>query len=89
MVFKTKNGIVITDEMLDEIADAFERGQWPGTSSRIVKGRPLILGEPLKSVTFKDTANELAAMDKRAASLNMSRSDYLRYLIRQDLASAI
>ena len=88
MSITTKNGIEITDEMMEEIADAFERGEWPGTESRIVKGRPLMLGEKLQSVTFKVPARKIEAIDRKAASIDVSRSDYLRSLVDKDLATA-
>ena len=48
----------------------------------------LKFGEPLQFVGFKDTPQKVAAMDERASKLGMSRSDYLRSLVRKDLASA-
>ena len=84
----TKNGIELTDEMIEQIAEAFERGEWPGGESRIVQGRPLMFGEELQSVTFKVPIRKVAALDRKAAGLDMSRSDYLRRLLDEDLASA-
>jgi len=88
MGLMTKNGIELTDEMIEQIAEAFERGEWPGDKSRIVQGRPLMLGEKLQSVTFKVPMRKVAALDQKAAGLDMSRSDYLRRLLDKDLASA-
>jgi len=88
MGIKTKSGIELTDEMIEQIANAFERGEWPGTKSRIVQGRPLLLGEELQSITFKAPTRKVAALDRKAASLDMSRSDYLRRLLDEDLAMA-
>ena len=42
----------------------------------------------MQFVGFKDTPQKVAAMDERASKLGMSRSDYLRSLVRKDLASA-
>ena len=39
----------------------------------------------MKSITYRDTEAEVRRMDERAKSLSMSRSDYLRYLVRKDL----
>ena len=86
MGIKTKSGVELTDEMMDQIAEAFERGEWPGAESKIVKGRPLMLGEELQSVTFKMPARKVAVLDHKAASLDMSRSDYLRNLLDNDLS---
>ena len=84
----TKNGVELTDEMIEQITEAFERGEWPGTESKIVRGRPLMLGEELQSVTFKVPVRKVAVLDSKAASLDMSRSDYLRRLLDKDLATA-
>jgi hypothetical protein len=88
MTITTKNGTVLTDEMMDQIADAFERGEWPGTESHILQGRPLMFGEELQSVTFKAPVRKIAAIDRKAAKLEVSRSDYLRSLVDKDLGAA-
>ncbi len=88
MGITTKDGTYISDEQLEDIAQMFERGEWPEGKTHILRGRPLILGEELQSVTYRDTKRKVAAMDKRAKTLHMSRSDYLRDLVSKDLASA-
>ena len=86
MSIVTKNGVELTDELMEQIAEAFERGEWPGTESRVVQGRPLMLGEKLRSVSFKVPSRKVDALDQKAARLDMSRSDYLRHLVDSDLA---
>ncbi len=54
---------------------------------KVTMGRPPLYEEPLKSISFREAASKVAAMDKRAASLSMSRSDYIRSLIDRDLAA--
>lgn len=79
----------VTEEKLDEWAEACERGEYPGKpTGEIMVGRPLMFGEEMKPVTFKETASKIAAINARAAELDMSRSDYLRFLVDRDLASA-
>lgn len=79
----------VTEEQLDEWAEACERGEYPGKpTGEIMVGRPLMFGEEMKPVTFKETASKIAAINARAAELDMSRSDYLRFLVDRDLASA-
>ena len=58
----------VTSEQLDEREEAATRGEFPGKSvGEIMVGRPLKFGEKLQFVGFKDTPQEVAAMDKRAA----------------------
>lgn len=71
---------------MEASADSYDRDEWPEGSVHVM-GRPFLYGERMKSVTYRDTAEEVSRMDDRAASLDMSRSDYLRYLVRRDLAS--
>jgi hypothetical protein len=89
MAIMTKGGQMLTDKMIEALGEACERGEYPGVpTGEIIIGRPRLFGEQLKPVTFKETEGKIAAIDKRAASLALSRSDYLRYLVNEDLASA-
>ena len=75
--------------MLDRTAEACERGEYPGKpTGEITVGRPLMFGEEMKPVTFKETETKIAAINARAAELNLSRSDYLHQLVDRDLANA-
>ena len=79
----------VTAEQLDEWEKEAAQGILPGEQvGEIIVGRPLKFGEPLQFVGFNDTPQKVAAMDERASKLGMSRSDYLRSLVRKDLASA-
>lgn len=88
MAITTKNGVVITDEQMEALADMFERGEWPEGESRVVRGRPRMFGDELQSVTFKAPQRKVSALDRKAAEAGMSRSDYLRRLVDRDLARA-
>ena len=79
----------LTREDIEELAAPWEAGDVPGEPvGDIIVGRPLKFGEALKMVGFKDTEGKIEAMDKRADSLGMKRSDYLRWLVDRDLAAA-
>ena len=85
----TKKGNVLTDEDFERMAEACERGEYPGEpTGEIIVGRPLMFGEEMRPVTFKETVSKIAAINARAAELDLSRSDYLRQLVDRDLAKA-
>ena len=67
----------VTQEQIEEWDDMLVRGEIPGVS----------VGEHLRLVGFKETEQKIERMDKRADSLGMKRSDYLRWLVDKDLAS--
>jgi len=78
----------VTAAQIKEWSEAAERGEYPGVAKgEIVVGRPLLFNEELKPVTFKEPISKIFAIDERAKTLNMSRSDYLRSLVEKDLAS--
>ena len=85
----TKSGNVLTDEDIETMAEACERGEYPGEpTGEILIGRPLMFGEDMRAITFKETKSKIERIDERASQLDMSRSDYLRHLIDADLAKA-
>ena len=78
----------ISASKLDEIDERAAKGELPGVPGPVSVGRPLKFGTALKMVGYKEVPETVEAIDRRAGSLGMSRSDYLRNLVRQDLASA-
>ena len=78
----------ISPTKLDEIDEKASRGELPGEPGPVSAGRPLKFGTPLKMVGYKEAPETIEAIDQRANSLGMTRSDYLRNLVRQDLVSA-
>ena len=79
----------LTREDIEELAAPWEAGEIPGVPvGEVIVGRPLEFGEHLKLVGFKETEQKIERMDKRADSLGMKRSDYLRWLVDRDLAAA-
>ncbi len=79
----------VTAEQIEEWDEMMVRGEIPGEPvGEVIVGRPLLFGVELKSVGFKETEEKIEAMDKRADSLGMRRSDYLRWLVDQDLKAA-
>lgn len=79
----------VTAEQIEEWDEMMVGGELPGEPvGEVMVGRPLLFGVELKSVGFKETEEKIVAIDKRADSLGMKRSDYLRWLVDKDLASA-
>ncbi len=79
----------LTREDIEELAAPWEAGEIPGVPvGEVIVGRRLKFGEHLKLVGFKETEQKIERMDKRADSLGMKRSDYLRWLVDRDLAAA-
>ena len=69
----------VTREEIEALAAPWDAGGVDGVSvGEVIVGRPLKFGEHLR----------LERMDKRADSLGMKRSDYLRWLVDKDLAAA-
>jgi hypothetical protein len=77
----------VTAEQLDDLAVPFERGEWPEVKT-VILGRPRLADEELKTVTFKMPLRTVAAVDRLAADCGESRSDFLRGLVEETLASA-
>lgn len=78
----------ITDEQIDTWEADLAAGKFHGEPHEIIVGRPLMFGEEMKHVGFKEPVRKVAAIDRRAAQLGMKRSDYLRGLVDEDLRTA-
>lgn len=78
----------ISEAEVQAAAEPWEHGDVVGEASGPIRiGRPLKFGESLQFVGFKLPAQQAEAMDLRASSLGLSRSDYLRQLVYADLAN--
>lgn len=86
MTYRTAKGTLLTDELLDEWAEACERGEYPGTPGEIVVGRPRISVEDLATITFKLPKSQVAALDETAKRAGETRSQFLRSLVNDALA---
>lgn len=78
----------ISPERIAQIDEDASRGVLPGEAGPVVTGpgRPPLFEEPMRQVTFKETDAKLSAMDERARQLGLSRSEYLRQLVDNDLS---
>lgn len=76
-----------------EQLDAWEKDASQGIlhgepRGEVIVGRPLLFGEAMRQVGFKEPIRKIEAIDRRAKQLGMKRSDYLRHLVDEDLAAA-
>lgn len=85
MQYVTREGGVLTDRDIEEIAERLERGELPGKWGRILVGRPRISSEQLKLIGFKVPESAVRAFDEKAARNGQTRSQRLRQLIERDL----
>lgn len=77
-----------TSEEMDRIASTFERGDWPGSTTRILVGRPRLCEEPMKSIAARVPSSLVLAFDAKASSCGETRSQRLRKLIESDVMNA-
>ena len=91
MEYRTKSGDVITDEMLDRLAEACEQGKYPGTPGEIIVapvGRPpLCAGEDLVTIAFKVPRSSRDMLDERARQERKTRSGLMRKILDDVLVS--
>ncbi len=88
MAYRTKSGAILTDEMLEELTEKAERGEYPGKPGKIVvapPGRPPLCDEELVTVAFKIPRSCRDRMDEKAMSLNETRSQFLRDVLEAAL----
>lgn len=89
MEFRTMSGEVLTDEMIEELGAACERGEYPGKPGKIIVapvGRPHIFPrEELITVAFKIPKSYREKLDTSAKQRNETRSEYLREVLENAL----
>ena len=73
------------DRWEEDAANGILHGEPVG---EVLRGRPLMFGEEMRQVGFKEPIGIVALIDLRAQQLGMRRSEYLRYLVEQDLKFA-
>ena len=89
MKYTTKSGFTLTEEMIEELAEAAARGDYPGKPGKIIvapKGRPKLYDEELVTIAFKVPRSIRDRLDESAAKKNESRSQFLRNTLEKALA---
>lgn len=82
--FKTANGEVLTDAMLDEMAKDYEEGTWTSTG-KVTMGRPKLYEEDMETVSFRIPHSRIVAIEALTKRLGMSKSDFYRRAIDREL----
>lgn len=76
-----------TEEELDRIADAFENDEVDFSEFTVVKrGRPTLFSESMESITIRVPKSVIVKIEQRAEQKGFTKSEYIRELIRDDLA---
>ena len=85
MEYVTKNGTVLTDKVLDDMAQEYEKGTWHGS---VTMGRPKLYNEELETISFRLPKSRIAAIDEAAKRRGESKSAFLRAAVEQHLRDA-
>lgn len=85
------NGQEITDALIDQWCDAYERGEFPEgerTVGDVVAGRPPLSMDKTTTFTIKIPVGMKAALMKKAKENGKTASRYMREIIADDLMAA-
>ena len=76
----------VTGDQLDEWADEYESDDWSHMRfGEIVNGRPRLADEPLDSITVKVPHSRVAAMRRVQQETGMTKSEFVRRAIDNEL----
>lgn len=81
---RSRAGVELTDEVLDQMADEAEEGLDP-TKLRRRPGRPLMGSGPAEALPVRLDPELRQALDERAAAENTTASDVVREALRRYL----
>ena len=80
MEYRAENGAIVTDEMLDRMAEEYENGTWSG-HGKVAQGRPRIYDEDMETVSFRIPKSRIAAIEVVAKKRGESKSEFFREAI--------
>lgn len=88
--FIAEGGVEITDELLEKMAEPWERGEVPGVAAGFVSapGRPRISEEETQIVAIRLPVSVVKAIDIKAKQLGETRSQRMREAVMADLLKA-
>ena len=84
MTYKTRSGVVLTDEMIDSMAREYEEGTWAG-HGEVSPGRPCLYDEDMETVSFRLPRSRIEAIETLTRRTGESKSTFFREAIDQAL----
>lgn len=84
MTYRAIDGTVLTDELLDAMAQEYEEGTWSG-HGEITPGRPRMYDEDMETVSFRLPKSRVAAIEAVAKRRGESKSEFFRQAVDQAL----
>lgn len=87
MEHRADDGTVLTDEMLDKMAEEYEKGTWHG-HGEVVMGRPKLYDEDMETVSFRLPRSRIRAVEAAAKQRGESKSDFFRKAIDRELMNS-
>ncbi len=78
--YEADDGTLLTDGMLDELAEEYENGAWEG-HGKVSPGRPRIYDEDMETVSFRLPKSRIFAIGAVAKSRGESKSEFIREAI--------
>lgn len=89
MEYKLKDGSVVDDGMLEEMAAEWEGGEWDGHLENVVVGLPKQDADDLVTVSFRMPKSRVAAVEAATRSHGISKSEFYRRAVDRELASLV
>lgn len=89
MEYELKNGSVVDDDMLEEMAAEWEGGEWEGHLENVVVGLPRQDADDLATVSFRLPRSRVAAVEAATKSHGISKSEFYRRAVDRELASLV
>ena len=84
MEYIAEDGTVLTDAVLDNLAEEYEKGTWHGHGA-IHAGRPRLYDEELTTVSFRIPKSRIAAIERIAKERGESKSEFFREAVDRAL----
>ena len=94
--YKTKSGATLTDDEIERLGEAAERGEYPGTPGDLITITPVVAERTqyahmpqhrshLVTIAFKVPRSHRDALDRRAEAQGETRSQFMREALERAL----